>query len=394
MRTISALVGLAFSLGALAAAPLAADEIKPEALPEKAPLAPAEAARAAERWKAFKEHMEGLGRKDLLPEETPGAKAPSNDAMIGILFRLSSDIAAAHDMLTSEPPDVAGARARLKRLEGTKDPYLSDYATLLAARADLLEKKYPEASRGFDSVIGSSRNLATPMARRGLAESYRGMGETTLEILELRFLIGDLPPDRSADRDWAETRLAEIRRDHSGPLEDSAKRMQALSTRLASVGKSGEDAQPAPVGEQKKVEDILLKIAKLLDDESGRCKLCSSVACKACKKCGACTASGMCPGGQHAGLVKVQGNGQNGAPRGHKQGGPADRSKVAKGDPGEKKLRDPAAKDQDAWGSINEREVAKSLQDLWGKIPPSYRQVVSQYFKDISGLAPSPPASK
>jgi len=306
--------------------------------------------------------------------------------MIGILFRLSPDIAAAHDLLTSEPPDVAGARERLKRLEGTKDPYLKDYATLLAARADLLEKKYPEAARGFESVLGSSRNLAAPTARRGLAESYRGQGETTLEILELRFLIGDLPPDRSADRDWAESRLAEIRRDHSGPLEDSAKRIQAVSARLASVGKGADGAGLPPVAEQKKVEDILLKVAKLLDDEAKRCKLCTSTACKPCKKCGACTATGMCPGGQHAGLIAVQGEGQNGQPRGHKQAGPADRSKVAKGDPGEKKLRDPAAKDQDAWGSINEREVAKSLQDLWGKIPPSYRQVVSQYFKDISGL--------
>jgi hypothetical protein len=297
-------------------------------------------------------------------------------------------------MLTSEPPDVPGARARLWRLDGTRDPYLSDYATLLSARADLLEKKYPEAARGYETVLASSRNLATPAARRGLAESYRGMDETTLEILELRFLIGSLPPDRSADRDWAESRLAEIRRDHSGPLEDSAKRMQHLSTRLASAGGKEGDAPQSPVtGEQKKVEDILLKVAKLLDDEAQRCKLCTSTACKPCKKCGACTATGMCPGGQHPGVARNAGHGQNGPPGGNRQGGPADRSKVAKGDPGEKKLRESAAKDRDAWGSINEREVAKSLQDLWGKIPPSYRQVVSQYFKDISGLASSPPAS-
>jgi len=51
-----------------------------------------------------------------------------------------------------------------------------------------------------------------------------------------------------------------------------------------------------------------------------------------------------------------------------------------------KNLRESIARDSDAWGSINDRDVAKALQDLWGKIPPGYRRIVAQYFKDISGL--------
>jgi len=404
MKTTSALVALVVGFSAIVVgrAPARGDDRDHavEAKPADTPIAPAEEARAAERWKAFREHMEKAGRKDLLPEEPEAAKAPSADAIIGILFRMSSEIAAAHDMLDSEPQDVAGARKRLAKLESNKDPYIGEYATLLRARCDLAEKKHPEAIRGFETVAGSSRNLATPAARRGLAECYRGQGEKTLEVLELRFLIASLPPDRTADRTWAESRLAEIRRDHPGPMQDSVKRMQELSTRLTALspltppeGTNVNTSEGAPV-DQKKVEEILLKVAKILEDEAKRCSACSSTACKACKKCGACTATGLCPDGQCKLVASGRGHGQGeGDPRDGKNANPAKRSKAPDGD-GKEKLNDPSAKDKDAWGAVNDREVAKALQDLWGKIPPSYRQVVAQYFKDISGLETPAPAEK
>ena len=85
-------------------------------------------------------------------------------------------------------------------------------------------------------------------------------------------------------------------------------------------------------------------------------------------------------------MGRGQGKGQ-GSPGGPGKAGGADRSSVAKGSKNlPKNLRESIGQDSDAWGSINDRDVAKALQDLWGKIPPGYRRIVAQYFKDISGL--------
>jgi hypothetical protein len=358
------------------------------------PAVPAAEATRLERWKLFREHIEKMGKKDLLPEEEAGAKAPTTDAIIGILFRISPEIAAAHDLLDQESPDVAGARARLAKLDGSQDPYIADYQKLLGARCDLLEKNYAVSVRGFEGILNSNRNLAGPAAHRGLAECYRGLDETTMEVLELRFMIAGLPPGSSADRSFADARLAEIRLDHPGPLQDSRKRMGALSERLAKA-----DSLEGVAPEQAKVEDILIKVAKLLEAEAKRCPLCMSMECKPCKKCGACTTTGMCQGehtGPGKGMAKGkgQGKGEKGDPKGAGKGKAADRSQIAKGENGQKKLRESTGKDSDAWGSVNDREVAKALQDLWGKIPPGYRRTVSEYFKDISGLETSKPSSE
>jgi len=367
MSTARAILGFFLLSGAAgigrAPAPAAEGETKPAAKPP----ASGAAVRPAERWKQFREHLEKAGRKDLLPEDTAkSAAVPTGDAIQGILFRMSPDLAAAHDLLDAEPPDVAGARARLKRLEGTGDPYVADYAALFGARCDLAEKRYREAARNFEKVLASSRNLASAAAHRGLAECYRGLNEVTLEVLELRFLLTDLPADRAADRDWAETRLAEIRRDHPGPLADSAKRMRDASTRLATAG-AGENGETA--GEVKKIEEILEKVAKLLEEEA---RMRQAQAAQA----------------QASGSQRGQRNGaQRGDGKADRKDAAADRSKLSKEKAGDTKLKDPARKDEDAWGSINEREVAKALQDLWGKIPPEYRKVVADYFKDVSGLA-------
>ncbi len=67
---------------------------------------------------------------------------------------------------------------------------------------------------------------------------------------------------------------------------------------------------------------------------------------------------------------------------------PAKDTKI-KDDPYAGKInRRKGADDNEAWGKINNREVARSLRELWGKIPIPYRGMVSQYFKDITDLAP------
>ena len=47
-------------------------------------------------------------------------------------------------------------------------------------------------------------------------------------------------------------------------------------------------------------------------------------------------------------------------------------------------MRAATKEEREAWGRINDREVARSLRDMWDKIPPSYRLVVTQYFVDLT----------
>ena len=55
---------------------------------------------------------------------------------------------------------------------------------------------------------------------------------------------------------------------------------------------------------------------------------------------------------------------------------------------GETALKDVGEKDREAWGKANLRDVATSLKGVWDKIPVTYRQLVTQYFRDISDLEP------
>jgi hypothetical protein len=65
------------------------------------------------------------------------------------------------------------------------------------------------------------------------------------------------------------------------------------------------------------------------------------------------------------------------------QGSPENSDQLSKA-AGQTALRDATASEKDAWGRINDRDVARSLRELWDKIPGSYRMTVIQYFKDIS----------
>jgi hypothetical protein len=77
--------------------------------------------------------------------------------------------------------------------------------------------------------------------------------------------------------------------------------------------------------------------------------------------------------------------GEKGDPKGNKpDDSPAADSSIEKGEKGDTKLRDATADERQAWGRINDRDVARSLKELWDKIPPSYRLMVTQYFRDIT----------
>ena len=48
---------------------------------------------------------------------------------------------------------------------------------------------------------------------------------------------------------------------------------------------------------------------------------------------------------------------------------------------------------RDQWGKINDREVQRSLRELWTRMPVRYRQLVKGYYDDINGVAPAPKKS-
>ena len=77
--------------------------------------------------------------------------------------------------------------------------------------------------------------------------------------------------------------------------------------------------------------------------------------------------------------------GKEGDPEGNKPDDSAAKdSKLPGGETAKEHLRDATAAERDAWGRINDRNVARSLRELWDKIPASYRLMVTQYFRDIT----------
>jgi hypothetical protein len=78
-------------------------------------------------------------------------------------------------------------------------------------------------------------------------------------------------------------------------------------------------------------------------------------------------------------------NGKDGeAKSGVASGSAAERSKLEEGEAAEAHLRDLSPEEKDAWGRINDRKVARSLREIWDKVPPSYRLMVTQYFREIT----------
>lgn len=385
-----------------------------------------EAARGGEEqtpatvWEGFVEHLGSIGKSDLLPAAPGESDEPSEtqhtehghplpdlsegDPILGILFRLSNDLINLHALFTEEERaklDSTKWTARVEklvnRLREEEDPYLKVYGEFFGARLALEREEFKEAAARFERLLQSPRFLPRGEAHRSLAEAYRGLGEETLAILELQFFLMDLPREATADRLWAQDELREIREHHEGPLHDCADRARSIST-LIGMKKVGESTQ----GKQRQVEDILEKVAKLLENHAGRCQNCGQQCdkktgqCKsACKMCGACkggssSGSGNTAAGKSAGQCPNPGcpsnNGKGAAQGSQANGGPAQDTRMEEDQAVEPQIRDATEAEKEAWGRINDRDVARSLRRLWGKIPPSYRRLVAEYFKDITDL--------
>ena len=117
----------------------------------------------------------------------------------------------------------------------------------------------------LDALVKSCYFFPKYQARRYLAEAYQGLGDDTLALLELRFFSLDLPPGSTTETEWAEEKIRGIRqKEHPGPLHDSESSMRRVSTSLADVD-LGEGTQ----SKERRVEDVLDKVAKLLERMGG-----------------------------------------------------------------------------------------------------------------------------
>ena len=389
-----------------------------------------------EIWKAFVEHLRSAGKGDLVPAPTgetsdghgqegdrqegdgqerddrerdvSGAKDgihypdfSRGDPIRGVLFRLSNDLVNLDALfLDSEKKRLDPEKREKKiakllgRLKKEKDPYLRDYALYYQACQEMERGQDAKATRTLEKLVSSPRFLSGTDARRSLVKAYRRQGEETLAILELQFYLLGLDPHDAQNQLWAESQLEAIRENHDGPMHDVADRARTISTSITLKGLGG----GGTLKEQRKVEDILTKVAKLLEEKANACPLCAKNAshCKAqakqgkpCKS-GKCASSGACKAcGKGMKLAKGQGD-----PRGDKPTGPAQDSVLRRGELGEVHLRDRESSRAEAWGMINDREVARALREAWSKIPVAYQQLVASYFKDISDLEPAPEKEK
>ena len=117
----------------------------------------------------------------------------------------------------------------------------------------------------LDPLARSPYFLPRWQARRSLAEAYVGLGDDTLAILELQFFLLDLLPEADGDRHWAQYQLKKIRaREHPGPLHHSEESMQSISRSLSGL-EVGSETQ----AKEQRVEEILIKVAKLLERMGG-----------------------------------------------------------------------------------------------------------------------------
>ena len=399
-------------------------------------------------WSRFVQHLEASGHEDLIPASAfaeeedsesheghdhfaEGAHAghdhgevvlpdlQKGDPVRGILFKLSKDLVVLDAWF--EDAELAAKKGErrdrkiaemIARLEATGDPWLASYGRSYAARQALEQKDVAKARELLESLVESKHFLDRANARRVLATAYREVGEETRAILELQFLLAEASPDATSDRVWAEGQLAEIRENHDGPLHDCADRARSIGS-LISVRRVDGETQ----GQQEDVEDILTKIADLLEDQANRCPSCQQPVsqktgqCKSsCSKCGECKAGqlagakpgqkpgskpgqkpGQKPGSKPCPNGECPGEGElakkPGEPKGAKPSdSPAEDTKLADGKSKDPALRDRQLADQEAWGRINDRKVQASLREMWSKMPGHYRNLVSQYFSDLSDV--------
>jgi tetratricopeptide (TPR) repeat protein len=438
-----------FALAALVPVLPAAEEA-PAAKPEAAPAKRLGLRTPENIWRGFVDHLEEKGHTALLekarPEEPEGSEGSrreidlkGKDPILPFVLEIAPELAALEPLADGDSSGDAGdARAaKLDALAGKlaehPDPYVRDYARFFKARFLAAGGKPRQAIDILDALLKSHHFLGDREAHRALAKAYRALGDDTLALLELRLFQLQLGEEDLVDRDWVDEQLAAIREHHKGPLKDSANEAKDASVLIA-AGSTGTTTQE----EQKRVEEILERTLKLLGGSSPSTGDCCENA-KAGKPCDSSCEQGGAGSGSSAksgsgggsstakggrgrtgrgavdeqrrveaildGAIKVieasgrggRGQGQGQGRRRNGEGDPreprpgdqaAEETKFPAGKPEEPTARDPGQKSEEFWGRINDREVARSLRELWHKIPPAYRDVVARYYLDISDLAP------
>jgi hypothetical protein len=277
-----------------AGAGLAANAVAPEEKPRttRAPAAheKCDSCNARDIWRGFLEHLVETGREDLAPagalealkaedeaakerdeDEPPPPKVDfqATDPIRGVLFRVSKELVNLDALLVEaqgkplEGADRERAAALVEKLRAADDPYVKAYGDLHGARLDLDAGKAEEAAQALEKLVVSHRFLPKREARRLLARAHRARGDDTLALLELQFFLDDLPPGNEADRAWANDELRRIRETkHEGPLHDSGKSMKSISGLI-----EGLDVSDGTQAKERRVEDILQKVAKLLEQK-------------------------------------------------------------------------------------------------------------------------------
>ena len=380
-------------------------------------------------WEKFLLHMKEEGHEEIIVEmglddvDNP-VDFSQGDPIRGVLFRLSGDLLRLDVLFTEAVGKSLKGNSRQKALDAaetlraSEDPFLKVYGDYYQARLELeaaLESDEPDETtpelggdesetdgekdperevapsrkvdtealgRAKELFLGLSESdyfLAQDEVRRYLAQIYLELGDPTLAILEWQLYLTELPRARQSERTHAEDEIRKIREstEHPGPLHESAERMRQVSARLRESD-VGETTQ----GEEIRLEEVLEKIAELLEKAA---------------RAGSPTLSMQGQQGQRSRLQQGQRQrrrqsqqaqqlARNRRNQQNRPQTPRDKQQHAGGQKGKTALRDPSEQDREAWGKINVRDVASSLKGVWDKIPVTYRQLVTQYFRDISDL--------
>lgn len=378
---------------------------------EGEPEEPARLGRAETVWRDFVKHLYRTDLEGLLPEElrNPKGSIPPDseldlqgtDPIRGFLFRTSSALIDLDELFQEAELGVTGsgrpeastpegakevgtvkeransnqlapasrlrAQRLVRELSTSKNPYLRVYGDYYSARLDVGEKRFLDAQPKLEQLTRSRRFLPRQEAQRLLAQTYRGLGQPTLALLELQSFLTTLGPGQDSERAWGVEQLRQLSESHPGPLKEAGDDMQSIAT-LLRERRIGADTRER----QRQVEVVLEKIVDLLP------KL---------RQAGKKGRPGEEPKpgeGQPGG-----GGGRGGGGAGGTSDGPAEDSKLEKGEGYDIALKDATAEEKEAWGRINDREVARSLREVWDKIPSSYRLQVIQYFRDLSDVEAS-----
>ena len=487
-------------------------------------------------WGRFVQHLKKIGREDLLPpaEEQMNSARQGKDPILPILLRLSNDMVKVDASLQKKfilavtrtkgrkEKTVAPRRDRrehegdlqdtarlLAKLRQEDDPYIRAYADFYTARLQLRSGEAAESVPILKGLLRSRFFLSRRAARRYLTKAYQETGEKTLAILEVQRFRANLEEEDLFDEFWSKATLKTLRKNHQGPLHDTARRAERASVFFSTgtvdetTGKAqveieerlekmlkllgetelsdccrdsggtelcGTHRDRVIVSEQRRVEEVLVGVIHILETACLRCleghhtKHCKQ--CKEklrCKKCGSCKGCGAGSGGGGGGSGGSGGGGSSGSgsqaanndgagpqgagpqgagpqgagpqgagPQGagadgagpegegpdgtgsdgegpEGAGGTAQGEKGTSGKPTNSKqssnpaddtslgageevplyLRRPPKTLAEAWGRINDREVARSVQELWETVPVSYRELVEQYYLDIADMEAS-----